>query len=241
VPYKIIVDLSHSEQVEFPELALSEDDYDVDYIDKNEVLDFDALEDYDILFIGNIQHTKNKKTDKFTPNQLKDIKRFVGEGGGFLLTSGAGGDNNISMKQGSIRVLYKITGVKRFWNGKILEASSNFLVKKKNVLITDLFSHSITKGITELVFPNCTFFNVAEEEVEDIILTSEKAAFEYHTSDEMGDVGQVPVCVVSKFYNGRCVTIGSSDWMKEDNDFGLDAGDNLKFLYNITKWLSFEI
>ena len=241
MPYKIIVDLSHSEQVEFPELALSEDDYDVDYIDKNDVLDFDALEDYDILFIGNTQHTKNKKTDKFTPDQLKDIKRFVGEGGGFLLTSGAGGDKDILMKQGSIRVLHKITGVKRFWNGKIIEASSNFLVKKKNILITELFSHSITKGITELVFPNCTFFNLTEEEVEDIILTSEKAEFEYHDDDEIGVVGQVPICVVSKFYNGRCVTIGSSDWMIEDNDFGLDAGDNLKFLDNIIKWLSFEI
>ena len=241
MPYKIIVDLSHSEQVEFPELALSEDDYDVDYIDKNDVLDFDALEDYDILFIGNIQHTKNKKTDKFTPDQLKDIKRFVGEGGGFLLTSGAGGDNNISMKQGSIRVLYKITGVRRFWNGKILEASSNFLVKKKNVLITELFSHSITKGITELVFPNCTFFNLTEEEVEDIISTSEKAGFEYHYNDEVGNVGKVPICVVSKFFRGRSVTVGSSEWLLEDNDFGLDAGDNLKFLDNIIKWLSFEI
>ena len=29
-------------------------------------------------------------------------------------------------------------------------------------------------------------------------------------------------------------------WLLED-DFGLDAGDNLKFLSNIIEWLSFEI
>ena len=114
--YKIIVDLSHNEQLEeFPEFSLGEDDYDVDYIDKNEVLTFDSLEDFDILFIGNIKHTKTSKKDKFTPDQLKDIKKFVGEGGGLLLTSGAGGDQDIPMKEGSIRVLYKLTGVKKFW------------------------------------------------------------------------------------------------------------------------------
>ena len=239
--YKIIVDLSHNEQLEdFPEFSLGEDDYDVDYIDKNEELDFDFLEDFDILFIGNIQHSKNSKSDKFTPDELKSIKKFVGEGGGLLLTSGAGGDNDIKMKEGSIRVLYKLTGVRRYWNGTLLETGSNFLVKKKNILITELFSHPITKGITELVFPNCTFFELAEEEVEDIIVTSEKAEFRYFNDDDIGEVGQVPICVVSEFFGGRCVTLGSSDWMVEDNDFGLDAGDNLKFLENIIKWLSFE-
>jgi hypothetical protein len=58
--------------------------------------------------------------------------------------------------------------------------------------------------------------------------------------DEIGAIGPVPICVVSEFYNGRCVTIGSSEFMIEDSDFGLDAGDNLKFLENIIRWLSFE-
>jgi len=240
--YKIIVDLSHNEQLEeFPEFSLGEDDYDVEYIDKNETLTFDQLEDFDILFIGNIQHTKNNKKDKFTPDQLKDIKRFVGEGGGLLMTSGTGGDQDIPMKLGSIRVLYKLTGVKKFWNGRIMESSSHFLVNKENLLINELFNHPITKGISELVFPECTFFSLAEEEVEDIIVTSEKAVFKYYSDDDTDEVGPVPVCVVSEFYNGRCITLGSSDWLIEDSDYGIDAGDNIKFLANVIKWLSFEI
>lgn len=239
MPYRVVVDLSHNEQLEdFPEFSLGEDDYEVDYIDKNENLDDFDLDDYDILFIGNIKH--NNKQDKFTPDHLRDIKKFIGDGGGLLLTSGAGGDQDIPMKQGSIRVLYKVTGIRRFWNGTILESGSNFLVKKKNVLITELFSHPITKGITELVLPNCTFFNLTEEEVEDLILTSDKAEFKYFNDNEVDAIGPVPVCVVSKFYNGRCVTIGSSDWMVEDSDFGIDAGDNIKFLTNIIQWLAFE-
>jgi hypothetical protein len=145
------------------------------------------------------------------------------------------------MKQGSIRVLYKLTGVRRFWNGNLLETSGNFLVKKKNLVVTELFSHPTTKGITELVFPNCTFFSLTEEEVEDIIVTSEKAEFKYFNDDEIDEVGQVPICVVSEFFNGRCATFGSSDWLMEDSDFGIDAGDNLKFLEGVIQWLCFEI
>ena len=237
----ILIDLSHKEAVEeFPEFALGEEDYDIDYIDKNEgPIDFDLLEDYDILFIGNVQQTKDGKDDKFTKDELLAIKRYVGEGGSLFLTTGDGGDRDIPMKQGSIRVLYKMTGVKRFWNGLIQEAPSHFLVNKQNVLVTELFNHPITEGITEVVLPNCTFFTITEEDVEDIIVTSEKAEFKYLIDNDIGGVGTVPVCVVSEFFSGRCVTIGSSDWLIED-DFGLDAGDNISFLTNIIKWLSFE-
>jgi len=241
--YRIIVDLSHEEKIEeFPEFSLGEDDYEVDYIDKKEgPIEFEKLEDYDILFVGHIQQTKDGKKDKFTPKELQAIKRFVGEGGSLLLSSGAGGDADVPMKKGSIRVLYKITGVKRFWNGVILESGSNFLVKKKNVLINELFTHPITKGITEVIFPNSTFFSITEEEIDDLIVTSEKAEFKYFVDEEVGAIGTVPICVASEFYNGRCITLGSSDIFLEDSDYGIDAGDNIKFVDRIIKWLSFEI
>ncbi|MFW9949384.1 MAG: hypothetical protein ACFFKA_04600 [Candidatus Thorarchaeota archaeon] len=239
--YNIIVDLSHKESIEeFPDFTLGDDDLEVEYIDKNEgPIDYDLLEDYDILFIGNIQQTKDGKEDKFTKDELLAIKRYVGEGGGLFLTTGDGGDRDVPMKLGSIRVLYKMTGVKRFWNGLIQEAPSHFLVNKQNILVTELFNHPITEGITEVVLPNCTFFTITEEDVEDIIVTSEKAEFKYFIDDDLAAIGTVPVCVVSEFFSGRCVTIGSSDWLIED-DFGLDAGDNISFLTNIIKWLSFE-
>lgn len=245
MPYRILVDLSHNEQIEeFPEFILGEDDYEIEYIDKNEgPIDSDLLEDYDILLLGNIQHTKDDKKDKFTPDELLSIKKFIGDGGGLLLTTGEGGDRDVPMKKGSIRILYKITGVRRFWNGMLQESTSNFLVKKHNILISNIFTHPITKGITELVLPHCTFFTLSEEDVEDIINTSEKAEFKYYSQvieNEINNVGSVPICVVSKFFNGRCVTIGSSDFLIEDSDFGIDAGDNLKFLENIIKWLAFE-
>jgi hypothetical protein len=241
--YSILIDLSHKEKIEeFPEISLGEEDIDIEYIDKNEgPIDFDILEDYDILFIGNIQHTKNGTDDKFTKDELLAIKKFVGEGGSLFLTSGDGGDKDISMKQGSIRVLYKITGVKRFWHGVIQEASSNFLVNRSNLLINEVFSHPISDGITEVVLPNCTFFTITEEDVEDIIVTSEKAEFKYYVDDDISAIGPVPICVVSEFYNGRAITIGSSDFLIEDSDYGLDAGDNLLFVENIIKWLTFEI
>jgi hypothetical protein len=240
--YSIIVDLSHKEKIEeFPDFALDEEDYEIDYIDKNEgPIDFEMLEDYDILFIGNIQATPNGKDDKFTKEELLAIKKYIGEGGGLFLTSGDGGDRDVPMKLGSIRVLYKITGVRKFWNGIIQESPSNFLVNRDNVLINEFYTHPITDGITALVLPNCTFFTITEEDIEDIITTSEKAEFKYYLDNDIGAIGPVPICVVSEFFNGRCVTVGSSDWLIEDNDYGLDAEDNLKFLTNILEWLSFE-
>ncbi len=240
--YSIIVDLSHREKIEeFPDFSLGDDEFEVEYIDKNEgPIEYDLLEDFDVLFIGNIQQTKDGKNDKFTKDELLAIKRYVGEGGGLFLTTGAGGDRDIPMKMGSIRVLYKMTGVRRYWNGIIQEAASHFLVNKQNVLKTDLFNHPITSGITEVVLPNCTFFTITEEDVEDVIVTSEKAEFKYLVDDTTGSIGTVPICVVSAFFSGRCVTIGSSDWLIE-NEFGLDAGDNISFLSNIIKWLSFDI
>jgi uncharacterized membrane protein len=241
--YSIIVDLSHNEQFQdFPEFSLGEDDYEVDYLEKKDgPIEFELLEDYDIFFIGNIKHTKNGKDDKFKPRELQAIKKFVGEGGGLLLTSGDGGDRDITIKQGSIRVLYKVTGVRRYWNGVILESHSNFLVNKSNLRLTELYAHPITEGISEIVFPNCTFFSVAEEDVEDLIVTGEKAEFQYYIDDDVDQIGQVPICVATEFYTGRCITIGSSDFMLEDHDFGLDAGENLKFLENIIHWLTGEI
>jgi len=241
MPYNIIVDLSHKEKIEeFPDFTLGDDDLEVDYIDKNEgPIDYDLLEDYDILFIGNVQQTKDGKDDKFTKDELLAIKRFVGDGGGLFLTSGEGGDRDVPMKLGSLRVLYKMTGVRRFWNGAIQEAQSHYLVKKQNVLVNELFNHPITEGITQVVLPNCTFFTTTEEDIEDIIVTSEKAEFKYSIDDDTGGIGIVPVCVVNEFFSGRCVTIGSSDWLIEE-EFGLDAGDNIAFLSNIIKWLSFE-
>ena len=241
-PYSIIVDLSHREKIEeFPEFSMGDDEFEVEYIDKNEgPIDYDLLEDYDVLFMGNIQQTKDGKEDKFTKDELLAIKRYVGEGGGLFLTTGAGGDQDIPMKFGSIRVLYKVTGVRRYWNGIIQESASHFLVKKQNILLNDLFVHPITQGITEIVLPNCTFFTITEEDVEDIIVTSEKAEFKYLADDETGSIGTVPICVVNNFFSGRCVTIGSSDWLIEE-EFGLDAGDNIPFLSNIIKWLSFDI
>lgn len=240
VVYKILVDISHNEQVEsFPD-AFNEDDFIIEFINKNEgPLTYDMLEDFDVLILGNIQHSKNNRDDKFTPEELRTIKEFVGKGGGLLVTTGAGGDRDISIKQGSIRVLYKLTGVKKYWNGVILYPKRNSIIDNVNLKIDTIFQHPITDGINRLILGNCTFFSITED-AEDIITTSEKASYEYFDLKEIDEIGQVPICVVSEFFNGRVVTLGSSSFFLEDNEIGIDIEDNRKFLDNIIRWLCFD-
>ena len=238
--YRILMDLSHNEQIEsFPD-AFNEDDFIIEFINKNEgPLTFDILEDFDVLILGNIKHNKDNKDDKFTPEELKALKEFVGKGGGLLVTTGAGGDREISIKQGSIRVLYKLTGVKKFWNGVILYPKRNSIIDNVNLKIDTIFQHPITDGINRLILGNCTFFSITED-AEDIITTSEKASFEYFGLKEIDEIGQVPICVISEFYNGRVVTLGSSSIFFEDSQIGIDIEDNRKFLDNIIRWLCFD-
>ena len=84
------------------------------------------------------------------------------------------------------------------------------------------------------------FLSKKKKCLDDIIVTSAKAEFKYFVDADIDTIGPVPICVVSEFFEGRCVTIGSSDWLIEGNDYGVDAADNLKFLTNVIEWLSFE-
>ncbi len=238
--YKILIDISHNEQVEsFPD-AFNEDDFIIEFINKNEgPLTYDMLEDFDLLILGNIQHSKNNKDDKFTPEELKAIKEFVGKGGSLLVTTGAGGDKDMSIKQGSIRVLYKLTGVKKYWNGVIRYPKRNSIIDNVNLKIDTIFQHPITDGVSRLILGNCTFFSITED-AEDIITTSENASFEYFDLKEIDEIGQVPICVISEFYNGRVVTLGSSSIFFEDDEIGIDIADNHKFLENTIRWLCFD-
>ena len=239
--YRILMDLSHNEQVEsFPDV-FSEDDFIIEFVNKNEgPLTYDKLEDFDVLILGNIQHSKDNNNDKFTPEELISIKEFVGKGGGLLVTSGAGGDQDISIKQGSIRVLYKLTGVKKFWNGTILYPKRHSIIDNVNLKIDTIFQHPITDGVNQLVLGNSTFFSITED-AEDIITTSENASFKYFNLNEIDEIGQVPICVISEFYNGRVVTLGSSSIFFEEDEIGIDIEDNRKFLENIIGWLCFDI
>lgn len=239
--YKIVIDLSHGEEIEsFPD-AFDEDDYMVSFIDKNKgPITFKKLDDYDLLIIGNIRHTEKGKDDKFSRDELKSIKEFVGKGGGLLVVSGAGGDNDIPINQGSIRVLYKLTGVKRYWNGVVMYPKKKSIIDRVNLKIETIFTHPITQGINRLVLGECTFFSITED-AEDIVTTSENAAFKYESIDEVDEIGQVPLCVVSEFFSGRVVTLGSSSLFQEESEIGLDIEDNSKFLENIIKWLCFDL
>ena len=238
--YRILMDLSHYEQIEsFPD-AFDEDDFIIEFVNKNEgPLTYEMLEDFDVLILGNIQHTIDMIDDKLSPDELKAIKEFVGKGGGLLVTSGAGGDKDVSIKQGSIRVLYKLTGVKKYWNGAIIYPKRDSIIENVNLKIDTIFQHPITDGVNQLVLGKCTFFSITED-AEDIITTSEKASFNYFDLDEIDEIGQVPLCVISEFYNGRVVTLGSSSIFLEDDEIGIDIEDNSKFLENIIRWLCFD-
>lgn len=139
---------------------------------------------------------------------------------------------------GSLRVLFKVTGVSRFWNGVIQDPKSS-IVSKTNLVLKSMDAHFITRGLTELVFADATFLSITED-ADPIVFTEETARFKYFSDKSVEEVGVVPVVAVSDFYRGRVVTAGCSTIFSEDSDVGFDIKSNKEFLQRCFAWLSFE-
>lgn len=234
---KILVDLTHNEEVESLPDYIFPEDYEFEELEEGPITT-DILSDYDLLVIGNPLLDETKKEFFFTKEEVLAIKKFVARGSSLLLASGAGGDRDLKRVTGSIRVLFTITGVTRFWNG-MLHDEQHCLIDPENLLIDRFPKHWITRNLKNVVFSEATFLDVADT-AKQLIYTDETANFKYSTDGAVDNVGNVPIMACSEFMRGRTVTLGCSRIFSEDADWGIEVKENKNFLRKVFSWLLFE-
>ncbi|MHA1734180.1 MAG: hypothetical protein ACTSU5_19760 [Promethearchaeota archaeon] len=233
--FTIGIDANHGETIEYVPEEIFEEEPEQYLLE--EPLSSKILEDVDVLFLGNPQ-IELDGTRGFSRDELLAVKKFVAKGHGLFLTTGAGGDLDVRRTLGSIRVLYKVTGVRRFWNGVVFD-SKHSMITKENLVVGNFEAGFVTRNIEELMLAESTFLDLTEE-AEAKVLTEETAMFRYFVDGDEEEVGSVPLVSTSSFYRGRCVTLGSSTIFTEDPDVGFDAKDNKQFLLNCFRWLLFD-
>lgn len=197
----------------------------------------DRLEEIDVLFLGDPQIEKRGK-GTFHKEELIALKKFVAQGNGLFLTSSAGGDHGLKRSAGSLRVLYKITGVIQFWNGVVRDPKHS-VITKQNIVVKNIDNHPVTEGIEELVFGNSTFLELTED-ADPLVFTEDTTEFKYIADEEIAEIGVVPLLAVTEFYRGRCVTAGASNFFLEEDEYmGVDVKGNRKLIRNAFNWLAF--
>ncbi len=234
---RVLLDLSHNEEIEsLPDFIFPED-YEFDELEEGPIT-AEILGEYDLVVIGNPQMGEDKKEFFFTKEEVLDLKKYVARGFGLLLTSGAGGDRDLKRALGSTRVLFTINGVTRFWNG-MLQDEEHSVIDPQNLLVDHFTKHWITRGLRSVVFSEATFLDVTDA-AKELVQTYETTNFKYSLDDTLDNVGKVPIVTCSEFLKGRTVTLGCSRIFLEDADWGVEVKDNKKFLRNIFSWLLFE-
>jgi len=234
---RILVDLTHNEEIEsLPDFIFPED-YEFDELDEGPIT-AEILDDYDLIVIGNPQMEENKKEFFFTKEEIIDLKKYIARGAGLLVTSSSGGDRDLKRSLGSIRVLFTLTGVTRFWNGVLLN-DEHSVIDSQNLLIEHFPKHWITRGIKNIVLSQATFLDLTET-AKEIVITDDSTNFKYFSDNSIDNVGRVPVVACAEYMRGRTVTLGCSNIFFEDPDWGIEVKENKKFLRNVFSWLLFE-
>lgn len=240
---QILIDLSHNESYR----KIPNDLFDLDYLfqftnPSGSFPNFDELIQYDILIIGEIIPANNKKDHLFFKEEIRTIKKYVQNGGNLLITTSSGGDFDYLRTEGSLRALYKITGIKRFWWGELLNTKvGKYVGSHENIVFTKFPSHKIFNGVQKLILADCTFLEFEEDledsKVETLLECEPDSFFRYYTDDFVEKIGKESVITLKKTDEGKCLTIGSTLFMTDDEKYGIGAENNEIFFKNIIQFL----
>ena len=198
---------------------------------ENKDLTKKALEDIDILIIG------NPIDDYFSNIEINDILNYVRIGGNLIIISEYGGDylqktnlndlapnfgilfekNLIKAKVSNVNNVSNIVQIRKFLN-------KNLLNGLREIIIGGSCSLYLNKGAKALLQ---TDNNGVWSEIYNI--TSGKWIQEQEQ--------QYVIAACNEFGQGKVVALGDIDIFSNNDQFGLNSVDNQKFLKNIFAWL----
>ena len=237
---RILIDLTHNESYRKIPAGI----FDLDYIfqftnPSGSFPGFDELKQYDILLIGEILPAKDKKDHLFFNEEIQTIKKYVQNGGNLLITTSSGGDFDYLRNEGSLRAFYKITGVKRFWWGELFNREEGkYIGSYENIVFSEFPTHRIFNGVQKLILTDCTFLETDEDSEVGILLDCEPdSLFRYYSDDFVEKIGKEALITLKETDGGKCLTIGSTLFMTDDEKYGIGAESNGIFFKNIIEFL----
>ncbi|MBD3352143.1 MAG: hypothetical protein GF364_11705 [Candidatus Lokiarchaeota archaeon] len=246
-----MIDLSHNETFDKIPDFLFDLDHIFDFINFGEPFPlYKELKRYDLLILGNIKPAVNKKDHLFLNEEIRNIQEFFKNGGRVLTTTSSGGDYDYTIKKGSLRALKSVTGVKRYWWGKLINCTpfnprNNIQNRSQNssqnnsIFYYNRFpKHAIFRDVKELVLNDCTFLETIDNPfVKELLLSGNNVSFRYSYDDYIEEIESVPLLVVVDGGFTKSITIGSSSFMSLDTDYGINIADNKTFFHNVIEWL----
>ncbi|MCF2138686.1 MAG: hypothetical protein K9W44_01360 [Candidatus Lokiarchaeota archaeon] len=240
--FRIIIDLSHYERIRsLPDSLFNPEDYLFSFINTGErITDLERLQKHDLLLLGDPK-PKYQEELLFIPDELRTLKKYVKNGGKILLTSSNRGDFNLPRTMGSLRVLYKLTGVEKFNYSLAFAVNQEDHFFKKSVLRIPFSSSSLPFKIDNknfLGFGRSTYLSLHSEYKPIVLLKSPSSTWvhDYQTKKKY-IVGSQPLLVYRKYYNGFVVTSASSSFLSKNIEDGFGIGANKIFLQRLVNWM----
>ncbi len=241
--FRILVDVSHYETIQrIPDQYFPSEEY-LFFFNSvgGNLADFDMLQQYDLIILGNPQ-PKYRDEQLFTSPELRIIKKYVKSGGKLLITTGNRGDFDHPNSWGSLRVFYKLTGIVQYaYAVNYISDPDQFIGKKTNLIIRDFPNHPIFEDFApndNLIFGKSTYLTIHPEVSSTVLLTTPKLTqCHNYATKQKTKLGSQPIFVYNRYSEGLTVVLGSSSFLTEDPTSGITAGSNSKFVKNLLEWI----
>jgi uncharacterized membrane protein len=181
---------------------------------------YSEIADADIFVLMPTNNNKlniHSKEDAHLSNKLKNIQRFVNEGGGVLLLNSALNDEDENSQINQLGRLFDL-----FFDNHFSDWSQKVSVIKPST------KHEIAEGVNMFSYPHgCA-------------VRTNRLSFELTFSDEFVDSHgkekkRLPILVAFKYGKGKVVGIGSHFIF---DSWHIDDFDNRRLITNIVEWLS---
>ena len=240
MPVHILIDLSHNENyMKIPD-GIFDLEFIFSYVNRGEPFPtFHELTKYNIIIIGDIIPAKNGMDHLFNQEEVRNIKKYVRNGGSLLISSSSGGDFNYKRELGSLRAFSSVSGVDRLWWGELFsKIEGNYVNQAENLVFRNFPEHEIFNDIQKIILADCTFMDTKDrDDVHELLYCYKNTWFRYFEDDFVEKIGSVPIIVTKESDEGKTLVIGSTLFMTDDKNFGISKEDNGKFLKNIVEWL----
>jgi hypothetical protein len=246
---RILVDTSHNERyIQIPH-GIFDYEYSFEFLYPGmNFPTYNYLREYDMVIIGEIIPAHNEMDHLFLKTEISLLKKFVKEGGKLFITSSSGGDFEYEREDediedyASIRALSPITGIKRYWWGELFHPTQH---SKKNspedLIFTEFPDHPIFEGVSEIMLADSTFLEPSSVHTPEILFfTQQGTKFRYYIDDSEEVVDRVPLISYRKLGAGASLVIGSTLFMSNHKNYGINQVDNAKFFFNIINWLGIK-